>query len=61
MTMWLFVFPDPATMDIPLLKQPLHFYRDRSEAPQILRDTNALIEQTDAFCVITAEYNLQVN
>lgn len=44
-------------LDLPLLKKPLHFYKDRSEAPQVLQDTNKLIVEADAFVIVTAEYN----
>lgn len=44
-------------LDLPLLKKPLHFYKDRSEAPKVLRDANKLIEEADAFVIISAEYN----
>ena len=48
---------DPEVLDLPLLKKPLHFYKDRSEAPQVLRDTNKAIVDADAFVIISAEYN----
>ena len=43
-------------LDLPLLKKPYHFYQD-NEAPQVLRDTNTLIANADAFVLVTAEYN----
>lgn len=39
------------------MKKPFHFYKDRSEAPKVLQETNKLIEDADCFVVITAEYN----
>ncbi len=48
---------DPEELDLPVLKKPFHFYKDRSEAPKVLQDTNKLIEEADCFVVITAEYN----
>ena len=44
-------------LNFPLLKKPLHFYKDQSEAPQLLRDTGKIIEAADAYVVVTAEYN----
>ena len=48
---------DPEVLGLPLLKKPIHFYKNPTEAPQILQDTLKLIEDADAFVVITAEYN----
>ena len=48
---------DPEVLDLPLLKKPLHFYQNRSDAPKVLQDTVKHIEAADAFVVITAEYN----
>lgn len=48
---------DPDALDIPLLKKAFHFYKDPSEAPQVLQDTAKIIQAADAFMVITAEYN----
>ena len=42
---------------MPLLKKPYHFYKDRSEAPEVLQKTNQVIVDADAFVVISAEYN----
>ena len=52
-----FDLSDPEVLDLPLLKKPLHFFKDRSEAPKVLQDTNKLLEAADCFVVITAEYN----
>ena len=51
------IYADADVLDLPVLKKPLHFYSDRSLAPQIMRDTNEVILAADAFVVITAEYN----
>ena len=40
-----------------MLKKPIHFYKDRSEAPKVLQETAKVIEAADAFVTITAEYN----
>ncbi|KAK7486023.1 hypothetical protein BaRGS_00022775 [Batillaria attramentaria] len=48
---------DPEELDIPLPKKPLFYYEDRSEAPQVLLDTEAKLAEADAFLVVSAEYN----
>ncbi len=48
---------DPQVLDLPLLKKPLHFYKDRTEAPKVLQDTDKLIREADAFVLVSAEYN----
>ena len=50
-------FPDPNDLNLPVLKQALHFYRDPNQAPKILRDVNKKIEEADAYLLITSEYN----
>ena len=52
-----FFCTDPDVMDLPLLKKPYHFYQDKTQAPQILQDTNKLIAEADGYVIITAEYN----
>ncbi len=42
---------------MPLLKKPFHFYQDKSQAPQVLQDTNKIIVEADALVLVTAEYN----
>ena len=36
----LLLFPDPEVLKLPILIKPLHFYKDRSQAPAILREMN---------------------
>jgi len=48
---------DPRDLDLPVLKQALHFYRDPSKAPKILKEVNKKIEDADAYLLITSEYN----
>ena len=48
---------DPEVLNLPLLKKPIHFYKERTDAPKVLQDTVKVIEEADAFVVITAEYN----
>ena len=47
-------------LDLPLIKKPLHFYKDRSEAPQVLHDVDKLIRECDGFVFVSAEYNLSL-
>jgi len=51
---------DPEKLGLPLLKQPLQFYPDPSQAPQQLRDLNEKIKAADVYIVLTAEYNRQM-
>jgi len=51
---------DPLELKLPLVKQPLQFFPDPSQAPQQLRDMNDKIKAADAFIVVTAEYNRQM-
>jgi NAD(P)H-dependent FMN reductase len=48
---------DPDVLDLPLLKKPLHFYQDQSEAPLVMQETNKLIANADSMVIVTAEYN----
>ena len=48
---------DPLVMDIGPLHKPLHFYKDRSQAPKVLIDANQKILEADAFLMVSAEYN----
>ena len=50
-------FTDPEEYDLPVLKQPLHFYSDPTEAPEILRKLNEIVSGADAYLILTAEYN----
>ena len=40
-----------------MLKKPLHFYRDQSEAPETLINLNKIVEDADCYLILTAEYN----
>ena len=55
--MYFYFVADPEVLDLPLLKKPLHFYKDRSEAPQVLHDVDKLIKECDGFVIVSAEYN----
>lgn len=48
---------DPEEIDLPLMKKPLHFYKDRTQAPKVLIDCECKLKEADAFIVVTAEYN----
>lgn len=40
-----------------MLKKPLHFYQDWSQAPEVLHILNKLVSEADAYIIVTAEYN----
>ncbi|KAL4217900.1 hypothetical protein ACF0H5_022639 [Mactra antiquata] len=48
---------DPGVMKFDMLKKPLHFYKDRSEAPEWLQEANEQIKKADGFLLISCEYN----
>ena len=53
----LLLHTDPDVLDFPLLKRALHHYQDRTQAPQLLQDTNKIIVDADAYVFVSAEYN----
>ena len=48
---------DPEDLGLPVLRQPLHFYKDPTQAPEILHKINKKIKEADAYILISAEYN----
>ena len=48
---------DPLELKLPLLEKPLHFYKDQTEAPQILQECGQKVREADAFVVVSGEYN----
>merc|ERR1712071_355753 len=50
-------FIDPENYDLPVLKQPLHFYADQTKAPEVLHKLNEIVLKADAYLILTAEYN----
>ncbi|XP_064626653.1 NADPH azoreductase-like isoform X2 [Lineus longissimus] len=48
---------DPAILDLPLLKKPMHFYQHASEVPKKLQQLNAIVESADAYLILSPEYN----
>lgn len=48
---------DPLEMDFQVLRQPLHFMKDRSTAPAWLINANAEIESANGFVAVLSEYN----
>ncbi|XP_066914003.1 uncharacterized protein [Clytia hemisphaerica] len=48
---------DPADYDLPVLKLPLHFHRDPSQAPENLKQLNEIVMSADGYIIVTAEYN----
>ena len=53
-------FPDPLEINAPLLKQPLHFMPNQSEAPSWLTETKTKIENSSGFIIVCAEYNATI-
>lgn len=51
---------DPAELDAPLLKQPLHFMPDQSAAPSWMTETLAKIKEASGFVIVSAEYNCTI-
>jgi len=54
-------FMDPDVLELPLLRKPIHFYEEQSEAPQLLQDLHERIKKADAYVVITPEYNRNIS
>lgn len=52
---------DPKALDLGEVIQPLHFYKDPSEAPAILHQLNDKIKKADGFVVVAAEYNSAIS
>ena len=50
-------FVDPEEYDLPVVKKPLHFYSDPSQAPEKLHKLNKAIQDADAYVILLAEYN----
>merc|ERR1712088_789075 len=48
---------DPLEINPPMLQQPLHFMKDQSQAPQWMVDTHKIIQESQGFVIVTAEYN----
>lgn len=48
---------DPEHYNLPLLKQPFHFYQDPSKIPEKLNSLNSKIAGADAYIILLAEYN----
>ncbi|XP_032786297.1 NADPH azoreductase [Daphnia magna] len=51
---------DPLEMDFQMLRQPLHFMKDKSAAPSWVTEANKEIESADGFVVVLSEYNCGV-
>jgi len=52
-----FEIVDPAKVDLPLLKCPLHFYQDPAQIPENLKALNEVVMSADAYIILTPEYN----
>lgn len=51
---------DPAKINFEVLKKPLHFYQNASDAPQWLHDINDSIKEADGIIVLSSEYNATI-
>ena len=47
-------------MDVPFVKKPVHYYSDRSQAPEWLRDAEKKLEQCDGFIYLCPEVNRSI-
>merc|ERR1719238_1421738 len=47
-------------LDVPLLKQPLHFMPDQSVAPAWMTQTLTKIKEASGFVIVSAEYNCTI-
>jgi len=50
----------PDSMDIPFVKKPVHYYTDRSLAPEWLRDAEKRLETCDGFIYLCPEVNRSI-
>ena len=48
---------DPEDYELPVLKQPLHFYPDSTKAPEVLHKLNEIVVNADAYLILTSVYN----
>ena len=55
-----FAVVDPLEIPFPMLKMPLHFYPDPSQAPSYLLEVNERIKAADAYVLVSAEYNYSI-
>merc|ERR1711935_154176 len=51
---------DPMKLDVPMLKQPLHFMPDQSVAPSWMTNTMAMLKEANGFVIVSAEYNCTI-
>jgi len=51
---------DPLKMEFEMLRQPLHFMKDRNQAPSWLLKANEEIVHADGFLVVSSEYNCSI-
>lgn len=53
-------FLDPAEIDAPLLKQPIHFMPNQDGAPEWMKETKAKIAEASGFVIVSSEYNCTI-
>ena len=47
-------------MPFEVIRKPLHFYPDPTQAPDWLKEANEKIKNTDGFLIISPEYNCTI-
>ena len=55
-----YLIAGPDSMDIPFVKKPVHYYSDRSQAPEWLRDAEKKLETCDGFIYLCPEVNRSI-
>ncbi|XP_038052029.1 quinone reductase-like [Patiria miniata] len=50
-------FMDAEEFNLPILKKALFFYKDETQAPQILQDAKKKIIEADGYVFVSGEYN----
>ncbi|XP_075256926.1 uncharacterized protein LOC142349335 [Convolutriloba macropyga] len=48
---------DPKELKFPILEMPIHWYPDKTKAPQWLQDAEKTMLSADAFLFVSGEYN----
>lgn len=51
------LFFDAEKMEFPILKKPVHFYKDSNDLPKDLKTAASQIKDADAYVMVTGEYN----
>lgn len=51
---------DPMEMQFPVIQTPLHFYKDKSEAPKWMVEAEQRIRDADGYVLVAGEYNCTI-